>query len=76
MNVAVALVAGNAVHFVGVVDYTRNDFPYGCQHYDVILDIGGNTRCHVFGAPSRLAGGSSSPVERQAAAGWRHRLPA
>jgi NADPH:quinone reductase-like Zn-dependent oxidoreductase len=27
-----------------VVDYTRDDFPYGEQRYDVILDIGGNRR--------------------------------
>ena len=26
-----------------VIDYTREDFVYGRQHYDLILDIGGNS---------------------------------
>ena len=39
-----------------VIDYTRDDFADGEHRYDVILDIGGNRRCHISAEPSPRRG--------------------
>ena len=42
-----------------VIDYAREDFADGRQHYDLILDIGGNSRLSLAAAgtdPQRDAG--------------------
>ena len=67
-----------------VIDYTREDFADGRQHYDLILDIGGNSRLSrlrraltpkapslslVTKAPSGPGSGGAAPGARALAGG-------
>lgn len=50
-----------------VIDYNRADFAAGGQRYDVVLDIGGNSRLSTSAAPSRRGDGWSSSGARPTA---------
>jgi len=59
-----------------VIDYTRADFGDGTEHYDVILDIGGNASLsRLRRALTPPTGHSSSPGARRMAGGSGQRSP-